>query len=169
MVKTFNVEYDFDVQHNILNISQANQVDLEFILDVYSTTRIKDLNIYGDYIHTLIIPNGVERVICACCALRVIEIPDSVTELHIYENKLEDLELPSGIEYVNASQNLIQNLVFRDHPTQLKVLELEDNRLQSIDFKVPKTLWKLNISKNIYLKNISKELNDFIDAYDVDF
>ena len=98
---------------------------------------LETLIVAGDYLDTLVIPEGVDFVSCESLGLRNIVVPDSLLSLYCARNCLRSLELPSGLERLDASHNCLYDLSFRPPgPVALFCLDLEDVKLPSLDLKV---------------------------------
>ena len=156
---------EFEEESGSLTLYYAKQSDIDSLVFPPNT---KELMILGDYIDKLIIPDGVTYVSADRIGLKEIYVPDSVKYLYLSDNFLTQLELPSGIEKVEANLNYLEHVRFRGQPDQLFSLELEDNRLEDIDFNPPKTLEVFNVKKNRFQNfrpKIAKIINQLLHGH----
>lgn len=166
----FKFEWTFDDVCGTLYILYATQEDM----DAFEyPANVLNVNFTGDYMEHLKVPEGVQSLMCANLGLKTLEVPDSMIQLYCMNNRLRVLELPRDIEIVDAQFNILHDVEFREPPTSLLKINLKENRISSIDFPVPPSLYFVNIKKNIYLNYISPAIEavinenaDHIDADD---
>lgn len=165
-----NVDYDEETQH--LLISYAIQSDVDRVLKEYVGRCIKELSIVGDEVNELIVPEGVERVLCSGVGLKRVWLPDSCKVAYLEKNKLRNIELPEGIEVASLRKNLLELIVFRGdsgNPTALEELDIKCNRLIKLDFIPPPSLYLLDLRGNQFLVDIGEgvrcALNTLEDGY----
>jgi hypothetical protein len=131
-----------------MTLFHAKQSDIDnFDFNKYN---IDSLCIIGDYIDHLIIPDGVEWVSANRLGLKSLYIPDSVRTLYINNNFLACLDLPENIENLYAKKNYLTDVRFRKPPTKLISMDLQENRLTTLDFIMPKTIEILRLRKNCF-------------------
>ena len=150
---TFEFKASHDEKNNMLNLEYVTP---EIMKTYTMPPGIIDLNIRDDYLETFIIPEGVETAIVADLGLRTLYVPDSVKELYCAHNKLKNLDLPAHIENVYAEYNLLETLTFRAPPDRLLELDVSGNRLTSLNFKPPPSLFNLRV-KFIDIRGLSKD------------
>lgn len=159
LVRVINDSTDFLVDH----ITPNDYASLVFPENIHS------LVIAGDYLDELVIPEGVRFACVSELSLRKLVVPDSVIWLNCEDNCLRELELPGGIEYVDAHNNFLTRLEFRKPPTELGVLNVENNRLRSLDFEVTSNLYGLNTKINSHNDEpieLSPSLKEFLATHE---
>lgn len=142
--------YEYDDFDNTLTLNNARQSDID---NFSFNFDIDYLLILGDYFDKLIIPDGVKWVCANNLGLKEVHIPESVECIYIENNFLSSLHLPKNIEKVCADNNLLVKITCDKKPTNLWCLEVQGNKLRSIDFEVPETIEILKIRNNPLLKN----------------
>lgn len=131
----------------------------EALRDYVYPEGLETIIVVSGYLSHFDIPEGVKRVQAIHVALRTITVPDSIESLQLEDNYLQRLEVPNTIKYIEAEDNDICEIVFRDGvPTQLCTLHLRNNKMISLDFPVPESMYHLDIYRNTSLKHISPEL-----------
>lgn len=138
-----NINYASDL--NTVFIQHASQADI----DAYEwPANLEEIILYGDNVYELRVPDGVETVTCSGVPLHTLHLPDSVTLLYCENCCLKTLELPAGIIKVITSHNWLKSVTFRDKPYQLQELLLKDNRLSTLDFDPPSSLFHVDFRHN---------------------
>jgi hypothetical protein len=111
---------------------------VEKILAAYREqhVHIDTLQINGDWIDSLVVPDGIETLIACELGLKSITIPKSVSLMYLDDNCLTELRLPrdSSAIVVTAKNNYIEHLICEDgqFPKKLMDLKLKSNRLREI-------------------------------------
>ena len=165
MSNPFAFKATYDSENSYLTLQYARQKDIDNF--IFPNNNIDYLDIFGDYLDTLIIPDGVEHACIDTLGLKHVYVPDSIKKLYCQDNFLETLDVPCTIENLVANNNILQTLTFRGGPpNNLFMLELEGNRFQRFDFEIPKCCEVLNINKNYNVKYISPSIREFIDTSD---
>ena len=140
MSNPFAFKATYDSENSYLTLQYARQKDIDNF--IFPNNNIDYLDIFGDYLDTLIIPDGVEHACIDTLGLKHVYVPDSIKKLYCQDN-------------------------FRGGPpNNLFMLELEGNRFQRFDFEIPKCCEVLNINKNYNVKYISPSIREFIDTSD---
>jgi hypothetical protein len=153
----FKCTFDYDEDAGSICITHATQKDI----DAFQwPTNIKSIFISYSWIDHIDIPDGVETFTCVKC-LKSIIIPDSLRNLYLEETMVYQLDLPIDIKRVWAPRNYLRHITFRgtNKPSQLEVLNLKSNLLESLDIHPPSTLYEMDLRKNnLQLANINGNL-----------
>lgn len=109
---------------------------------------IEYIELKGQLSH-LDVPDGKWSVDCSDMGLETIYVPDQIEELHCSDNNLKMLEVPNTIQVIDCENNQITEIKFRGgDPESLVHLNICDNKFETFDTRLPKTLGMLFISGN---------------------
>lgn len=159
--------FHYEYESHDLTLYYAKQSDID---NFDFNKKIDYLIINGDYIDTLIIPDGVKYVSVDNLGLKYLYVPDSVETLYANNNFLSSIELPENICKVCLNNNLLTKITSRgNNMMNLFCLEVEDNRLSTIDINIPDTIEVLRIRKNnnIHIDEKMKTIINRLDDIDL--
>jgi hypothetical protein len=107
--------------------------------DIKTFTWPNDVTIVtfaGDYLDELIIPEGIESVMCSYMGLRKLILPRSIKYVYANYNSLLELIVPNNIVVLEVSNNPLYNLRFSGgDPLQLTRLEVNATNIDSLVFR----------------------------------
>lgn len=126
-----SVDYNEEIEYIFIH----NATTEEFA-DFTFPPNVKSIIIDGDYLDTLIVPQGINAVTVVSLGLRKLIVPDGVEFLYCNYNNLRELELPSTICVADLGNNPLYQLTFRGDPMEMYRLELRNTRLRTLLFKV---------------------------------
>ncbi len=110
---------------------------------------IKTLQIAGDWIDSLEVPEGVETLIAIKLGLKKIPLPKSLKQIYIDDNFLTEIRLPKDSKAIllEASRNYIEHFICEDgrFPDSLKTIKLKHNRLRELLYPKHNNLWLVDI------------------------
>ena len=132
-------------------------------------SNITHLEIYGDFLDVLHVPEGVQFVHADHLSLRHITLPDSVTWLNAEHNCLRTVVLPTNIEYVDLHHNFLTEMSFRGPPNVLGMLNVAGNQLSSLNFEVTDRLYGFlyHINPPLSVTKMSKSLRAYVATTDI--
>lgn len=137
---------DENLKDHISTIHQLTTVDC--LMEVLNLSPFSSL----DFLH------------CSCCTklidckwegLKVLKLPYNLRIIYCEGNLIEKLELPDSIEEVYAAGNNLKSISFftedgkpTDEPCTLQTLDLQNNYIESLHFKVPESLGVIQVGYN---------------------
>jgi|APGre2960657444_1045066.scaffolds.fasta_scaffold29724_3 Leucine-rich repeat (LRR) protein len=136
-------EYEPSVGY--FHIDEAYQSDMDKV--VYPETY-EDLYLLGDYVQHFAPPPGPISLNCTRVGLRTLIVPNGVESLVCEDNYISELILPPSIQTVNAIQNLICTLRPADPDVglpNLLDLHISFNKMTKFEFPTPPKLRSLEI------------------------
>ena len=159
----FSFQFSYSPETKDLTLQYAKQADLTSF--DFSKYDIETLCVLGDYIDHLIIPDGVKWVSANRLGLKTVSIPDSVKIIYLNNNFLTKIDLPGNIEQVYAKRNYLISVTFRNPPSKLTCLDLQENRLSHLDFEIPKSIEVFRLRKNFF-SSISTDMQRVLNSLD---
>ena len=146
-IQTENIDLSSnkELKYLKINANKANSINLdqnlklenvelylspnEKNLDLSHLTNLKSLKSLWSGLKVVRLPNGVTNVYLNQNKITDINIPSSVTYLDLKINNLMHIDLPEGIKHVDLSQNKISEI---NIPSTVKMLYMTYNNLTSI-------------------------------------
>lgn len=120
----------------------------------YNNFNYKTLVIKSGQISTLIVPDGVETIICPNLGISNLILPNSIKYIECQNNNIKKLTIPEFTEYLFAQNNQLEFL--EGSLSEIIFLDLRNNFLHILECKGCHHLSFLNITGNydIQIKDI---------------